>query len=277
VVWAGRTDCGQSAFAEAPLREHGIGFVDILTGVLLLFVAVPSLSLAVSGSNGNGDTDWGRQDMAHLVLMAGQLITLAILLTVGSRRFMNGWQGLGLKGHDCKGTFGKALLYFIVGFGLTFLTLTVTLLICQALGYDEVQRHEFLEALEKNPPWHSVALLLILPAIVAPLVEEVFFRGILQSFLIRFLSRRGVVNDKEADEGIAVARLTACPASCRWTGIIITAGSFALVHGDWQHWPALFVLGMVLGYSYERQGNLWMPILVHSWFNILPLLVTMAQ
>jgi membrane protease YdiL (CAAX protease family) len=46
---------------------------------------------------------------------------------------------------------------------------------------------------------------------------------------------------------------------------------------NWQHVPALFVLGMYLGYFYERYGNLLIPIFVHCMFNILPLAYMMWQ
>jgi membrane protease YdiL (CAAX protease family) len=33
--------------------------------------------------------------------------------------------------------------------------------------------------------------------------------------------------------------------------------------------PALVILGIVLGYNYERSGRLWAPIMIHALFNAL--------
>ena len=41
--------------------------------------------------------------------------------------------------------------------------------------------------------------------------------------------------------------------------------------------PALVVLGLVLGYNYERTGRLTAPILIHSLFNAFMTISTLAQ
>jgi membrane protease YdiL (CAAX protease family) len=42
---------------------------------------------------------------------------------------------------------------------------------------------------------------------------------------------------------------------------------FAAVHSNVEHWPALFVLGVGMGYAYEKSGSLWRPIFIHALFN----------
>lgn len=106
--------------------------------------------------------------------------------------------------------------------------------------------HAALNELNDN---FSIALLvsLIISAVVmAPLIEEILFRGILQTSLLRVLHGR------------------------RWAALVIAAALFAVVHWwvvPWHNLLVLFVLGLAWGYLYERTGSLLAPILAHAVFN----------
>jgi membrane protease YdiL (CAAX protease family) len=102
--------------------------------------------------------------------------------------------------------------------------------------------HELLEVFKNNPPlWLRVADVLS-AGLVAPLAEEMFFRGVLQTLL------RTTFNSS-------------------WPAIAISAAAFAMVH-HWWTWPQIFFLGFCLGYAYERTGNLWVSITMHALFNL---------
>jgi len=89
--------------------------------------------------------------------------------------------------------------------------------------------------------------------IVAPILEEVLFRGLLLRWLlVRF----------------------------RWQGaILLQAALFCAVHfavltpGDWIRPLQLFLSGCVFGYLFLRTQNLWVPIIVHCVWNISPFLL----
>jgi membrane protease YdiL (CAAX protease family) len=49
--------------------------------------------------------------------------------------------------------------------------------------------------------------------------------------------------------------------------ILITAVLFAAIHLSWTNFGVLFVLGVALGYLYERTGNLWACMVLHGLFN----------
>lgn len=89
--------------------------------------------------------------------------------------------------------------------------------------------------------WQLLVALILLTVVVAPISEEVIFRGCLYRFL----------------KGKAPA----------FVAVIFTSGIFALLHWNWLSLIPLFVLGIVLTYAYERTGNLKVPILLHSIFN----------
>jgi membrane protease YdiL (CAAX protease family) len=102
--------------------------------------------------------------------------------------------------------------------------------------------HELLEILKSNPPAWLRAADVISAGLVAPLAEEMFFRGILQTLF------RNLFNNS-------------------WLAIVLSAAAFALVH-HWWTWPQIFFLGFCLGYAYERTGNLWVTITMHAMFNL---------
>lgn len=102
--------------------------------------------------------------------------------------------------------------------------------------------HDLLQILKTHPaPWLSMADVLS-ACVIAPLAEEMFFRGLIQTALRYLLNRP-------------------------WPAVFLTAAMFALVH-HWWTWPQIFFLGICLGYVYERTGNLWMSIAMHALFNV---------
>ena len=111
--------------------------------------------------------------------------------------------------------------------------------------------HTFIEALLAMPtPWRVG--IFISAVVLAPLSEELFFRGFVQSSL---------------------RQATGSP----WLGIIVAAAFFAAVHAEWNAKPALFFLGIVMGYNYERTGRLWPAIVIHALFNATFLLLTLQM
>jgi hypothetical protein len=88
-----------------------------------------------------------------------------------------------------------------------------------------------------------VGILWLGAAVIAPTAEEIFFRGALQNFLHR--------------------------QAGSYAAIGLSALAFAMVHFTQPHaLPALFFLGLLLGFSYARSQSLTIPILVHAAFNL---------
>lgn len=116
-------------------------------------------------------------------------------------------------------------------------------------GAGAVENHPTIEALREGALGAgAVALLWTGAVVVAPLAEEFFFRGVLPAFL-------------QAQIGGV------------WRSVLLASAAFALVHtGQPFAMPALFVLGVILGYLRERTGSLVGPVLIHAAFNLKTLL-----
>jgi len=85
--------------------------------------------------------------------------------------------------------------------------------------------------------------LILLAVVISPVAEELFFRGMVQNY---FLKRLGGP----------------------WRAILVTGFLFMLVHAPlYSQMPALWVLGLVLGWSYYRYRTLAVPVCLHIFFN----------
>ena len=89
----------------------------------------------------------------------------------------------------------------------------------------------------------GVTLGVLTMVIVAPLVEEIIFRGLLFGAIVQ---RMGVL-----------------------ASALITALLFGLIHGDPVLFPTLAALGFVTALAYAATGNLWVPITLHALNNAL--------
>ena len=92
----------------------------------------------------------------------------------------------------------------------------------------------------------QIALLLIFFAIGAPIVEELFFRGLVLRSLSRWL---GPV-----------------------VGIVGSAVVFGLAHFELLQLPGLILFGVILGILADRTGRLGPGIVAHAAFNAVPVL-----
>ncbi|MEK6676579.1 MAG: CPBP family intramembrane glutamic endopeptidase [Planctomycetota bacterium] len=109
--------------------------------------------------------------------------------------------------------------------------------------------HATLDVLQKeNQPFAVVVCLWLAAAVVAPVAEETFFRGILQP-VVSSLSKN------------------------RWLGLFFGAMAFGFAHSQQPHAiPALIFLGILCGIAYERTGSMLVPIAIHSLFNFKTLI-----
>ena len=97
-------------------------------------------------------------------------------------------------------------------------------------------------------PHHAAAYVVngLVVAIVAPIVEELTFRGLGYSVLVRY---------------------------GRWTAIVLVGIAFGLAHGLVQAFPFLAAFGAGLAYLRSRVDSVYPGMVVHGVFNALALTV----
>ena len=201
--------------------------------------------------------------------VVAQVMAIAAVLWVAAGAFRSGLRGLGLGrrrfGRDLLRAFPWCLAGIATTSALAWLTNQAIRLVRPEF---EPPSHTVFQTLEDpaTPGWMRV-LAFLGAGILAPISEELLFRGILQSSLVRFA---GIVARQQAPGSPAAleeSRTRGC-AWRRWIPILVVGVIFGAMHSVTpQNVPALIVLGILLGFLYERTGSLVLPILVHMLFN----------
>jgi membrane protease YdiL (CAAX protease family) len=193
---------------------------------LLLVIAVPFVLLA-------------RPLLEHLDLglfvSGGELLLLVPVWWLTVRKYRVGWERLGLR------WFKWEMLG--LGCGLMILSLGFNFVFAMFLGLFGLRIQPDLMPLFAglSSPW----LLLIGGAIVAPIVEEIFFRG----FVFAGLRER-----------------------YGWQrAAVISSVLFALIHATPTAIIPILILGYIFAFLYQRSNSIWPAILMHASTNALAL------
>jgi membrane protease YdiL (CAAX protease family) len=137
----------------------------------------------------------------------------------------------------------------------------------------QIEPHDALESITQYSQLSVRILIVVVAVAAAPVVEELVFRGMLQTMIRSYLAAR---RSPLAAQGTGYEE-GAAERSGAWPAIIISSALFASIHAIPAHWPALFVLGVCLGYSYEKSGSLLRPFFIHSFFNAITVTVALSQ
>lgn len=247
------------AFADAPRRAGEMGLHDLAFGLgVTLLGAVVAAQSAAAWLGPPDPEAIDPMDMLRrmLVLQAGMLPGVGYLLLRAEQAMPDGSRGLGFR-LDRPGPAAMTTLrvtLFIIP--ATFLTLALAGLISMQLGYEipPIAHQTLVAILEAESPIVRFGLIGLAVGLV-PVLEEIIFRGLVQTALLQSKAVRG-----------------------RWTIIAVASLLFTLMHVGLPA-PALvgiYVLSLGLGYAYEKTGRLWAPMLIHIAFNALNVAAVVA-
>ncbi len=162
-------------------------------------------------------------------------------------------EGIGLatlRRRVAPGRYGPALAAGLGYFALAFAAVVVVaLLLGPLLPGGRSPQKELLELLAHLHGAWTVLLLFLTVAVLAPIFEELMFRG----FLLPWMGER-----LEARVGASRGR---------WLAIAFSGLAFGAMHMQPMGLPTLATLGIVLGFAFLRTGNLVTCILVHGLWN----------
>ncbi len=188
-----------------------------------------------------------------------ELISCLLVLRLLGWKWSERLKSLGLTAKGLGGNLGWGLISALSVWPVAMLVLVPVSLrtvefLCRwmwDLSYT-VQTHPLIRELSEEATASNLWLVFMLAGVIAPLTEEILFRGLLQGALAQLFRSR-------------------------WTAIIATAAIFSMFHMTLENIPALFFLGVVLGYAYEKSGSLYRPMVIHLVFNALSLLTAWWQ
>lgn len=249
-----------SPLAENTLSESSeptLGPLNLAgVGILILFFAVTMLAqqLAPVSSTASDPEALAKQITPELLIfsMLGQafpgLIVLAIL--VSQRIPLSSFFGLRM---------ARAYRLLYIAPSVVLLTY-LFMIILGAIGYEqwlvqlfgkEIEIQNAVRIYQEADIVMIRVLLAVSVVVVAPIVEEIVFRGYIYQVAKRF--------------------------TARVFSTVISAVFFAVVHNFIPGLVPLAFLAILLTISYEFTGSLWAPISIHALFNASTLLVQEIQ
>ncbi len=182
-------------------------------------------------------TRWGQ----HVLLLAATLLLQAIMaLSVwhfAVRPIHGRWSLLGFRRIRPIST----TLIAIAGTTLCQTLVIAYVLIVTALGLDALIPADPFESWDINAV--SFAVIAVSAIVIAPLVEEIFFRGFMYQALRRSMPL--------------------------WPAVILTGIAFGVAHVDPAVMIPIAIVGIILLGIYRWTGNLWSSIITHAGYNTI--------
>lgn len=215
-----------------PPDPHAVPWTarDVALGVALVgLMLVIAIVLAFLAQYFSLDLNLG------LIVSLGEILLLGPALYLTLRKYQVGWGALGLRVFKID-SIGLGCGLMLISFAFNFLYAMFL-----ALFGLRVQADLMPILAELSSPW----LLLVGGAIVAPVIEELFFRGFVFAGL-----RQGYGWRKAA---------------------LMSSALFALIHFTPTAIIPIFILGYIFAYLYQRSNSIWPPILMHAATNALAL------
>ena len=180
-------------------------------------------------------------DVARTLVVVGllELLLLAVVWAFTVRRRLS-WRALGFRTGGVGVHLGLPLLVLLASISLS----GIVVLAARALSLDALMPPDPPELLRGAIPVQYAAVIGIV-VFLAPLAEEVFFRGfVLQGLL---------------------------PSLGPWGAVIASAALFSVSHGAIGLLIPTLILGLLLGWLFLRAGSIWACVTAHAFQNALAL------
>ncbi len=247
-----------------PYRDAGLKVLDVFVGMMVLLAGMVLVGpvlvglglMLPTGATEHELTLTTSQEAVRALLIQGMtLLPVMVYVLARSYRHASGWEQLGLSGRRGGWLVLSGVLGLLLGTPIVMATLGLSSWFGSTILNQPMPElgHQMLEAIRDADDLAGTIGLIMAAVVVAPLLEEVVFRGLVQTALLE----------------VELARIH------RWSVILISATVFTLLHVGmpWQTLPGLWVLGVILGWMYERTGNLWPCIFTHAGFNALNIMM----
>ena len=233
---------GPRSLRNSPIRRNSLAlyvpFLQILAWLILAGASMGIIDYFLDESLG-----WQKEFFIYSAVGIVEMVLIIVYGYIGRHMFARRLKGLGLNLRTIFSDFFSAAVNFVTVFPLVLLSIWLVIFFGRLIagpdfGLDE---SEGLTVIIDNPQLVLRVLVIFFVAVVAPVFEELLFRGMVQSAL------RGVLFEP-------------------WLAIAASSAIFAVMHPP-THWLPLFVLAGCMGYTYEKSGSLFRPIFIHIFFN----------
>ena len=250
--WARRGYLGPGGLAGGPDRRGVLLPVDLVVGIAGLLPGAAAMAyLAERAWPWMRDTESPTAYVARMLAGHAGFLPVLVYLLIRLGPSRQKLASFGLWSEHRQRDLRTGLAALGATLPVVAAVMVATTLVSTRLGYpSEPLAHEMLKLIDKvDQPW-VLAVMVLAAVVLAPVFEEIFFRGLVQTALLDLVSLGGKPR--------------------HWTALLLASVGFTLLHVStvaWQALPGLFCLALVLGWLYERSGSLWPSILLHMGFN----------
>lgn len=252
VLWIRYVQRPQELFSEdIGVAAWAIGWVNfgifICSMIITVFMAQQvGVAFFVGPEGGIPElTPW--LAVASVLLLQGPMLAVFYV----ARRFYPGHYADRLSRVDYSfgESFKKAVPLFLMFLPVIWIATLIWSKILSALEksgvIEDFTPQELVTLFQSGGDWPAIAILVFMAIAVAPVVEEIIFRGCIYRFL-------------KHHTNILVAQ-------------IISGSIFALLHGNLLSFVPLIIVGVLLARVYEKTGSLAVAIWFHAFFNAFSL------
>lgn len=228
---------------DALLRLLTLGCLGLVLTLLVLMATQPAIQQRLSPANYEFFKQAGG-------LLPAQILGLILLARFLREHDVTMTEAFGLRLAPLR-TMGGAVLTMIILFPIVILLMNLVAMLMQKFFGIVPSEQPTVEFLKHHPPLWQTALLGLAAVGMAPIAEEMLFRGVLYPFL----KQRGF------------------PRLALWG----TATLFGCIHFNLGALIPLICLGLVWTWLYERTRNLLAPITAHVLFNAVNFIALTAD
>lgn len=170
------------------------------------------------------------------------LVVVLASAVVFLRHHLSAFDWWGLRAENMPADILAGAGYFSAALLPVYLAAGVAAWLCTRLGIPDLTQ-DVVRAFVKLNSASGIAAFMLYAVIIAPICEEIFFRGILLPFCRRFMGR--------------------------WQAILLVSLLFGLSHWHLASLVPLTLLGAALALAYERTGRLGTSIAMHGILNLV--------
>lgn len=169
------------------------------------------------------------------------LVALLIVVYMAAVRKMNPAEMFGLRSMKLTAALGYSVLWLVAVVVIMGVLVALIMEVFLQGQWIDASEQDVVDRFRKMDSIGMRALMAFAAVIIAPITEEIIFRGYFYGVTKRFTER--------------------------WFATIITSLFFACIHGHVGSFLPLFLLAVGFAVAYEVTGCLWVPIFMHMIFN----------
>jgi membrane protease YdiL (CAAX protease family) len=250
-LWSLKTHFGKYALSESAIRRTNLNPLVPLGILIVLYLGIFAAG-ELKDKIFSGLEKWQQVLTDNLLICLCTIVAIIAVGVIADKTFARRLRGFGFKWETIGKDFGMAIVNLYTVWPLIYGSFWISIYVGKLIyGPEfEMSKHEQLEVLTQYPQLSVKIATITAAAVIAPIFEEMLFRGMFQSIIRSF-----VFNP--------------------WLAIILTSIFFASIHANAGHWPTLFILSVSLGYAYEKSGSILRPIFMHFIFNTTSLVATL--